>query len=97
MNALHLPVDPSELVPDEMVIEYQETGRQPYGGNDCVFSAGLCDGHPIDSMYIRLERGTEEPIMILFRPDEMMALGWLINGALWSWQMREMGAEEMIE
>jgi len=78
---------------NEDAIEYHETGRQEYVGNDCVFSAGLCSGHPIDTMYIKLERGDEEPITILLRPDEVAALSWLISGAMWSWQIQRMDSE----
>lgn len=88
--------DYQPTVPDDMEIAYFETGRQEYTKNKCVFSAGLCFGHPVDSMYLKLERGDEEPIVILFRPDEVAAILWLLGGAMWSNEMARMGSGETI-
>jgi hypothetical protein len=68
-------------------LKLTELGRQEYAGNNAVFSAGLVEGHPIDTVYLRLERDGEEPTTILLRPDEMAAIAWLCSGVLWSLEM----------
>ncbi len=55
---------------------------QPY--QDCTFSAGLVEGLEPDTIYFRFERSGEEPYMFFLRPDEALAIAWLLNGALWS-------------
>ena len=55
--------------------------RQPYA--NCYFEAGLVEGHPVDTMYLRLFREGKST-MIYLRPDEAAALAWVLNGALWS-------------
>src|SRR5690349_14369655 len=70
------------------MIEYEEVLRQEYSENKCIFSAGFVTGHAVDTMYIRLEREGEEPVVILFRPDEMASIAWLASGVLWSNEMR---------
>lgn len=69
------------------VLVYREVVRQPY--TDCVFSAGFVDGHPVDTVYLRIERGGE-PWTLLLRPDEAQAICWVLNGALWSDAMHGM-------
>lgn len=69
---------------------YTEVLRQEYTKNNCVFSAGFVDGHPIDTMYIRLEKDGEEPTIIFLRPDEMACMAWLASGVLWSSEMRNL-------
>lgn len=66
------------------IIQYHETGRQEYAGNNCVFSAGFVEGAGVDTVYLRLEKDGEEPTEILLRPDEMAAIAWLASGVLWS-------------
>ena len=61
---------------------FTEVIRQEY--ENCVFSAGSVDGHPIDTMYLKLERNGEIDTFLLLRPDEMAAIGWLSSGMLWS-------------
>lgn len=61
---------------------------QPY--QNCVFSGGFVEGHPVDTLYLRLAREGEEPTTLLLRPDEMAALAWCASGALWSEEMRSM-------
>jgi hypothetical protein len=61
---------------------YSEVISQPY--SNCIFSAGTVEGHPIDTLYLKLERSPEEPIIILLRPDEMAAIAWCASGVLWS-------------
>ena len=60
---------------------FSEMVRQPY--TNCVFAAGYVDGHPVDTIYLRWERG-DDGGMLMLRPDEAAALGWLLNGMLWS-------------
>lgn len=69
------------------MVELQETARQPY--EDCTFSAGLVFGHPIEQVYLKLQRGGEEPTVILLRADEAQALAWVLTGAVWSSMMLE--------
>lgn len=69
-------------------LSYDEVLKQEYSKNNCVFSAGFVEGHPVDTMYIRLEREGEEPTIILLRPDEMASIAWLASGVLWSNEMR---------
>ena len=54
--------------------------RQEY--QDCIFDAGLVEGHPVETVYVCLKRKTET--MIFMRSDEMQALIWVMAGALWS-------------
>jgi len=70
-----------------MDLQYHETIRQEYGGNNCVFSAGFVYGHPVDTLYIKMEKDGDKPTYWLFRPDEMACIAWLANGVLWSHEM----------
>ena len=65
-------------------IELEEISRQPYA--DSVLSAGLVRGCGPDTVYLRFERlaEDEEPTTILMRPDEALAVTWLLSGVLWS-------------
>ncbi len=49
-----------------------ETGKQPY--SNCIFSAGVCEGHKFDSVYLNLERTGEAPTTIFLRRDEALAI-----------------------
>jgi hypothetical protein len=60
----------------------KEMCSQPY--SDTVFSAGLVEGHAVDTIYLKLAREVEEPTVILFRRDEALAVLWVLSGALWS-------------
>ena len=70
--------------------KYREVIEQKYTGNNCKFSGGFVDNHPVDSMYIRLEKDGEEPTIIYLRPDEVACIGWICTGILWS---KEMGSD----
>jgi hypothetical protein len=72
------------------MVTFNEVDRQVYAGNNCVFSAGFVEGHPIDTMYIRMEKDGVDPTVLLFRPDEMACLAWLISGVLWSDHMNKL-------
>jgi hypothetical protein len=50
------------------------------------------DGHPVDTIYLKLEREEEEPTLILLRRDEALTITWLLSGALWSEEQAKMGA-----
>jgi len=56
---------------------------------DCEFSSGLVTGIEPDTFYLRFERQVEEPLMLFLRPDELMAVLWIGNGALWSSAMMQ--------
>lgn len=72
-----------------MIYEYHETVRQPY--QNCAFSAGFVEGHPVDTLYLKLERDGEDPYILLLRPDEAAAIAWCLTGVLWSDHMARMG------
>lgn len=72
-------------------VEYSELVSQPY--TDAVFSAGFVTGHPVDTVYLRLERDGEEPLMILLRPDELAAVAWLATSVLWSHEMAQLAGQ----
>jgi len=63
---------------------------QPYA--NCTFSAGLVEGIEPDTLYLTVKcdgDDEDEPWMLFLRPDEMQAIAWICNGALWSAQMLE--------
>lgn len=64
-------------------LTFEEVIRQPYP--NCVFSAGVVEGHHTDTMYLRWQKpeaGSDG--MLLMTPDEVAAIGWLVTGLLWS-------------
>lgn len=63
-------------------LTFVELIRQAY--QNCVFSAGTVEGHPVDTLYLKLERDGQVDIFLLLRPDEAAALAWCLTGALWS-------------
>lgn len=63
-------------------MEFIEVIRQEY--SNCVFSAGNVEGHSVDTMYLKIERGGHIDTFLLLRPDEMAVLGWLASGVLYS-------------
>jgi hypothetical protein len=71
-----------ETIMEDLV--YEEICAQPYTGNNCKISTGFVKGHPIDTMYLRLEKDDLEPTVLLLRPDEVAAIAWCATGALWS-------------
>ena len=73
-------------IPETRVV-LEETGEQPY--TDTRFSAGLVEGHAHDTIYLKLERENEEPLTLLLRRDEALAVIWLLGGALWSERIQE--------
>lgn len=69
-------------------ITYSEVIYQEY--SNCKFSAGMIEGHPIDTMYLRAEKDGAVTTQLLLRPDEMAAIGWLATGSLWTNAMKEL-------
>lgn len=63
-------------------IKYKQMNKQEY--LNCKFSVGYVFGHPVDNMYLKLERNGEEPIIILLRTDEMSAINHITAGIIWS-------------
>ena len=61
---------------------YHETVSQPY--SNCKFSAGFVEGHPIDTLYLKIERDNDDTFIIVLRPDEMAAIDYCASGVLWS-------------
>ena len=61
---------------------FRELIAQPY--SNCVISAGAVEGHPIDTLYLKLEREGKVDTFLLLRPDEAAALAWCLSGVLWS-------------
>lgn len=76
---------------DDGHLTYESVCEQPY--QNCTFEAGYVTGHPVDSLYVRLKRGDEDTTLLL-RPDEAQAIAWVLNGVLWSDQMRRMLDEQ---
>lgn len=70
--------------PDADKLVFTEYLSQIYEHNNCVFSAGMVDGHPVDTMYLRWQKDGDDGMILLLRPDEMAAIGWLANGVLFS-------------
>lgn len=61
---------------------YHEMVSQPYA--NCKFSAGFVHGHPIDTLYLQIERDNDDTFTIVLRPDEMAAIAYCAAGILWS-------------
>ena len=72
----------ADLVFVEDGLVFTEVIRQAY--SNCVFSAGIVEEHPVDTLYLMLERDGKRDTFLLLRPDEAMALAWCLSGALWS-------------
>lgn len=70
------------LVWAEGGLTFTEVVRQAY--TNSAFSAGMVDGHPVDTLYLKLERNGNTDTFLLLRPDEAAALGWCLTGVLWS-------------
>lgn len=61
---------------------YRELIRQEY--TNCSFTAGEVEGHPVDTMYLRLERNGKVDTFLHLREDEAAALAYCLIGVLWS-------------
>jgi len=71
-------------------LRYSEVDEQLYAGNNCSFSAGLVDGHEVVTIYLRMVRDGEEPLILHFRVDEAMRIVALLGNAVWSGELRRM-------
>ena len=54
---------------------------------NCEISAGLIAGLEPDTVYLRFDKDVEKPTTILLRPDEALAVLYVLSGALWSQSM----------
>lgn len=66
---------------------FTEAIHQEYA--NCCFSAGFVSGHPLDNLYIQVEKDGKVTTQLLLRPDEMAAIAWITTGVLWSLAMKE--------
>lgn len=64
------------------VCTFEEVIRQEY--SNMLISAGTVEGHPVDTLYVSMEKDGKHAFFLLIRPDEAAALAWCLNGALWS-------------
>jgi len=69
-------------------IRCEEIISQPYA--NAAFSAGLVKGIEPDTLYLQFSRDGEEPWTVFLRPDEALAIVWVLSGSLWSKSMMEM-------
>lgn len=63
-------------------LTYTELIRQEY--SNMHFSAGTVEGHPVDTLYLRIEREGDHVLFVLLRPDEAAAIAWCMSGVVWS-------------
>lgn len=63
-------------------LTFTETISQEY--SNCKFSGGFVEGHPVDTVYIQLEKDGIVTTSLLLRPDEVAALAWIAAGILWT-------------
>jgi len=56
---------------------------------NCSFSAGIVEGHPVDTLYLQAEKEGTITTQLLLRPDEAAAIIWVMSGALWSMLVKE--------
>ena len=66
---------------------FREAISQEYA--NCKFSGGFIEGHPVDTMYLRLEKDGVVTTHLLLRPDEVAAIAWVASGVLWSEHMKD--------
>jgi len=48
----------------------------------------------VDIIYLRLEKDSVEPTILLLRPDEAQAIVWVSSGVVWSHLMGLMGTKK---
>ncbi len=73
-----------EVVWEQDGLLYTELIKQTYGDNNCKFSAGSVEGHPIDTVYLAWAKDGDDGGCLLLTPDELAAISWVANGAVWS-------------
>lgn len=69
-------------------IKFEQVAEQAY--DDCVFRAGLVEGHKVDTLYLGIEGEGRPDLTLLLRTDEALALIWVLSGALWSEELGNM-------
>lgn len=69
--------------------ECEEMIRQVYGGNNCVFSAGVIHDHPEEHVYLKWQKDGDDGSTLLLKKDELAAIAWIATGTLWSVLMTE--------
>ena len=74
-----------------MQLQYDEVDSQLYAGNNCSFSSGRVTGHPVDLIYLRMEKDGEEATVLHLRTDEAVRIAALLCNAVWS---QEVAKEE---
>ena len=62
--------------------EYLELARLEY--TNCAFTTGFVRGHPVDTLYLLVEREGQRVIRLLLRPDEAAAVIQVVSSALWN-------------
>lgn len=72
--------EPIEIVTHEVF-------AQEYSGNNCIFEFGVVEGHPVDTIYMKMSKDDVEPHTLLLRRDEAMIIVHGLSGALWSEEM----------
>ena len=75
-----------------MEVELNEVFTQEYTGNNCRFEAGLIEGHPVDTIYLTIGKDGVEPLTLLLRRDEALAIVIGLSSALWSEEMTKAAA-----
>lgn len=73
-----------EVTWSEGGLTFTELIQQTYGNNNCKFSGGSVEGHPIDTVYLAWQKDGDEGGCLLLTPDELAAIAWVANGAVWS-------------
>lgn len=63
-------------------LTYYEISAQPYP--NCKISAGVVEGHPVEQVYFRMEKGGVITTDLLLTVDELAAMAWVANGTVWS-------------
>jgi len=52
-----------------------------------LFSAGFAEGIEPDTVYLRVDRGGRDPVIMYCRPDEMLAIISVCSQVLWELQV----------
>lgn len=71
-------------------LTFTETISQEY--SNCKFSGGFVEGHPVDTVYVQLEKDGVVTTSLLLRPDEVAALAWVASGILWTHEVASVPA-----
>ena len=66
---------------------------QPY--QNCEISAGLVNGAGPDTIYLRFDRDNDKPTTFFMRPDEALAVCYVLAGAMWSDEIKRLVKKNM--